>query len=74
MVTLVADWSDESEEVTQILEALGDKQLPVIAIFPAGDAYRPRKLTGLYTRGELIRELNQAGPSAAKEQLASKPE
>ena len=74
MVTLVADWSDASEEVTQILEALGDKQLPVIAIFPAGDAYRPRTLTGLYTRGELMRELRQAGPSLAKEKLASKPE
>jgi hypothetical protein len=35
----------------------------VIAIFPAGDAYRPKKLTGLYTRGELVRALQAAGPS-----------
>jgi thiol:disulfide interchange protein len=63
VVTLVADWSDMGEEIGTALQALGSKQLPVIAIFPAGDAYRPTKLTGLYTRGELLRALQAAGPS-----------
>jgi thiol:disulfide interchange protein len=65
VVTLVADWSDGDEEIGLLLEALGSKQLPVIAIFPAGDAYRPQKLTGLYTRSELLGKLRSAGPSTS---------
>jgi thiol:disulfide interchange protein len=65
VVTLVADWSDGDEEIGQLLAALGSKQLPVLAIFPAGDAYRPRKLAGRYTRAELAREIEAAGPSSS---------
>jgi thiol:disulfide interchange protein len=60
---MVADWSDENDEIEQMLEALDSKQLPVIAIFPAGDAYRPSILTGLYSRGQLTQKLQSAGPS-----------
>ncbi len=63
VVTLVADWSDGDEEIGRVLEALGSKQLPVIAIFPAGDPYRPKKLAGMYTRSELVGKLRAAGPS-----------
>ena len=73
MVTLVADWSNGEEDVTALLDALGDKQLPVIAVFPAGDRYRPRKLKGLYTKGALIRELRDAGSSASAGQVAGAP-
>ena len=69
-MTLLADWSEGQEDVTQILEALGDKQLPVLAIFPAGDPYRPRKLTGIYTKAELIQQLRDAGASASSQQFA----
>ena len=31
--TLVADWSEGEEDVGKLLEALGSKQLPVIAVF-----------------------------------------
>ena len=48
-----------------MLEALGSKQLPVVAIFPAGDPYRPKKLSGFYSRGDLLRKLKEAGPSSA---------
>lgn len=65
MVTLLADWSEGDEEVEQLLEALGSKQLPVVAIFPANDPYRPKKLSGFYSRGELIRQLRDAGPSVS---------
>ncbi|MCA9166148.1 MAG: thioredoxin family protein [Planctomycetales bacterium] len=63
VVTLVADWSDGDEEVSAMLDALGSSQVPVIAIFPAGDAYHPKKLAGAYTRGTLLKKLNEAGPS-----------
>jgi thiol:disulfide interchange protein len=65
VVTLVADWTEGSEEIGLVLKALGSKQLPVIAIFPATDPYRPKKLTGAYTRGELVSKLQEAGPSAS---------
>ena len=64
MITLLADWSEGDEEVEQLLDALGSKQLPVVAIFPSGDPYRPKKLSGFYSRGELIRKLKDAGPSS----------
>lgn len=73
-MTLVADWSNGEDDVTALLEALGDKQLPVIAVFPAGDPYHPRKLKGLYTKGELIRELKGAGSSASTGQVAGVPQ
>ena len=63
VVTLVADWSDGNEEIGRTLAALGSKQLPVIAIFPAGDPYRPKKLAGFYTRGVLTAKLRDAVPS-----------
>ena len=63
VVTLVADWSDGDEEVSAMLNALGSSQVPVIAIFPAEDPYRPKKLAGAYTRGTLLQKLNEAGPS-----------
>jgi cytochrome c biogenesis protein CcdA len=71
VVTLVADWSDGDEEIKETLKALGTLQLPVIAVFPAGDPYRPKKLTGMYTRADLVRQLESAGPSAAPPRLAS---
>ncbi len=60
VVTLVADWTDENEEIGKTLEALGSKQLPVIAIFPADDPYRPKVLTGAYTRRDLLGKIEQA--------------
>ena len=51
-----------TKRLARCFAALGSKQLPVIAIFPAGDAYRPKKLTGMYTRDELARKLQSAGP------------
>jgi thiol:disulfide interchange protein len=72
VVAMVADWSDGDEEIGRLLEALtGSKQLPVIAIFPAGDAYRPQTLAGAYTRRELASKLSAAGPSSTSTRLAS---
>jgi thiol:disulfide interchange protein len=65
VVTLVADWSDGDPEIGATLEALGSKQLPVIAIFPAGDPYRPKTLKGMYTSGDLVNKLQAAGPSSS---------
>ena len=72
VTTLVADWSDDDEEISVLLEALGSKQLPVIAVFPAGDPYHPEVLTGLYTQRQLIEKIRAAGKSKRSEKYVSK--
>ncbi|OHB67007.1 MAG: hypothetical protein A2V70_01115 [Planctomycetes bacterium RBG_13_63_9] len=63
VVTLKADWTHRDPEVTQMLELLGGKQIPVVAIFPAGDPNRPMIFRGGYTRQMLLDALDKAGPS-----------
>ena len=64
VVTLLADWSEGDEQVASLLQAVsGSKQIPVVAIFPAGSPYQAKMLSGLYLRAELIRKLKAAGPS-----------
>ena len=46
-----------------MLEQLGSKQVPVIAIFPAEDASHPIILRGGYTQEMLLDALEKAGPS-----------
>ena len=66
VVTLHADWTHADPEVTQMLEALGSKQVPVLAIFPAGNPNEPIVFRGGYTRQELIDSLVRAGPSKSR--------
>jgi thiol:disulfide interchange protein len=61
--TLVADWSSRDPELGRLLEALGSKQVPVLAIFPAGKPNEPIVIVGGYTRAQLLKRLREAGPS-----------
>ena len=36
-MTVKADWSHDSPEVTEMLDVLGSRQIPVIAVFSAKD-------------------------------------
>ena len=63
IVTLHADWTHGDPEVTIMMEALGSKQVPVLAIFPAGNPNEPIVIRGGYTRQELLSSLTRAGPS-----------
>ncbi len=63
VVMIQADWTDRDPEVTKMLEILGGKQVPVLAIFPAGDPNRPIVLRGGYTQQMLLDALKKAGPS-----------
>ncbi len=60
IVTLHADWTHGSPEVTGMLELLGSKQVPTLAIFPAGDPNRPIVLRGGYTQATLLESLQKA--------------
>ncbi len=63
VVTLQADWTDGDAEISRKLESLGSKQVPVVAIFPAGRAQQPIVLMGFYTKATLLEKLRDAGPS-----------
>lgn len=63
VVLLKADWTHEAPEVTQFLKWLGFQQVPVIAIFPADRPNEPIIFTGWYTQRDILRALQEAGPS-----------
>ncbi len=63
VVTLQADWTHAPPDVTAMLEVLGSKQVPVLAIFPSGNPNEPIVLRGGYTQQTLLDALKRAGPS-----------
>jgi len=63
VLTLQADWTKGDPEISRKLESLGNKQVPVVAIFPAGRADQPIVLAGFYTQATLLEKLRAAGPS-----------
>lgn len=63
VVTLKADWTDGSPEVTEMLDLLGSKQIPVVALFPAGRPNEPIVFRGWYSKEDLHEALRRAGPS-----------
>ena len=71
VVTLVADWSNKSSEIASMLESLGSKQIPVVAIYPAGSSDPPIVLKGGYTKATLLEKLNEAGPSIQDDQASN---
>jgi suppressor for copper-sensitivity B len=63
IVTLKGDWTHRDPEVTEMLVLLGGKQVPTLAIFPAGDPNHPVVFRGGYTQQMLLDALEKAGPS-----------
>lgn len=61
--TLLADWTNIDEEVTESLKKLNSKQIPVLAIFPADNPKKPIVLMGAYSQQTLLDALRRAGPS-----------
>ncbi|MFZ5831437.1 MAG: cytochrome c biogenesis protein CcdA [Planctomycetota bacterium] len=65
VVTLKADWTNRDPEVTEMLVLLtGAKQVPTLAIFPAGRPNEPIVFDrGGYTQQDLLEALDRAGAS-----------
>lgn len=66
IVPLKADWTHGDAEVTKMLEQLGSKQVPVIALFPAGSPTRPIVLRGGYTQSTLLEAIARASEAKAE--------
>jgi thiol:disulfide interchange protein len=62
VIPLHANWSN-NEDVGPMLNALNSRQVPVLAIFPAGNANDPIVISGPYKQSTLISKLEEAGPS-----------
>jgi thiol:disulfide interchange protein len=65
VVLLKADWTHRAKavEVTRMLDVLGSRQVPVIAIFSAADPNHPSVFRGWYTADDILKALEKAGPS-----------
>jgi thiol:disulfide interchange protein len=63
VVTLVADYTDLSEEITKMLDVLGSQGIPLWVIFPAGRANEPIVLRDNFTHQALFDAFAKAGPS-----------
>ena len=77
IVTLRVDKTDAAPEGDELLVRLGNrnKQIPFIAIFPAGSPNKPILLDGVFTSpAPIIEALKRAGPSrTVKGALNAKP-
>jgi thiol:disulfide interchange protein len=80
VVPLLADWTDGSPEIKQMLESLQSKSIPVLAVFPAargGEAVpEPIVLRDLITESQVLSAIRAAGPSrpaTGEIRAASKP-
>jgi thiol:disulfide interchange protein len=67
VVPMLADWTDGSPEIKQMLESLESRSIPVLAIFPAakpGESLpAPIVLRDLITEAQVLDALERAGPS-----------
>ncbi|HJQ82104.1 MAG TPA: thioredoxin family protein, partial [Lacipirellulaceae bacterium] len=65
-LTMYADFTDYPEEIDRTIRALGANGVPVIAIFPGDDPYRPIVFRGSYSQQKLISALQKAGSGRAR--------
>ena len=67
VVPVLADWTDGSLEIKQMLESLQSKSIPLLAIFPAAKPGSPLPepivLRDLITESQVLEALDRAGPS-----------
>ena len=58
---MVADWSSRSDDISKVLKALGANDIPVYAIFPPGDPYKPIVLNASnISRANVVAALEKA--------------
>ena len=60
--TLKADWGTEDEAIGRLMDQLqGSRQIPLLAIFPAGNPNEPILFQAKYSQSGVINALRQAG-------------
>jgi thiol:disulfide interchange protein len=67
IVPMLADWTDESAEIKQVLAQYGSNSIPFLVILPAGAHDQPIIMRDVITQEQLLTALQQAGPSQGLE-------
>ena len=73
VVPMLADWTSGSAEITESLNSLGSKSIPILAIFPAGHPEKVLVLRDIITKSQVIAALEQAGPSRDRQAANGSP-
>jgi suppressor for copper-sensitivity B len=60
VTTMYGDFTHRPPEIKQTIQALRSSGVPVIAIFPGDDPYRPIVFRGAYTQGDLLEAIARA--------------
>lgn len=63
VVPLLADWTNGSDEIKEMLSSLKSNSIPVVAIFPGDKPNEAFVLRNLISQSRLVDALKQAGPS-----------
>ncbi len=63
VVTLLADYTDKSPEIKNMLEQFNQRSIPFLLIYPAGKPNDPIRMADTVLQSDLIDALEQAGPS-----------
>ena len=71
VITMLADMSESSSAIDKKLEDLGSKSIPLLAIYPPGA--EPIVLRDAITQSQLLSALEEAGPSRADGETATRP-
>ncbi len=69
VVPLLADWSEESDEIFSKIKELNSLSIPLLAIYPADASQEPIILRDAITESQLLDALKAAGPSQTKTKL-----
>ncbi len=72
IVTMYGDFTHKPQFLRDTLQALGARGVPVIAIFPAGDPYRPIVFIDGYSQSGLIEAIEKAAASNERIKVAQK--
>ncbi len=67
VVPMLADWTDGSDEIRQVLEGLGSRSIPLLVVYPGAKQGAPLRdpivLRDVVTQSEVLAALEEAGPS-----------
>lgn len=64
-VAMIADWSDQNDEIGEKLNELQSNSIPVLAIYPGRSPSTPIILRDIVSQGQVLEALDQAGASVS---------
>lgn len=73
VVAMKADWTSSNPDLEAELKRLGRKQIPVLAIYPAGNPNEVLVLDGLVWKSQVINTIAKGGPSKTPLEKKSPP-